>query len=79
MITVMGAAGNVGSKIADLLLQGNETIRVLEHNRSLDALAERGAEVVRGDALNVEDCGCCSGAPTRPLSFYPTTWAIPTS
>jgi uncharacterized protein YbjT (DUF2867 family) len=55
MITVMGAAGNVGGKVADLLLQGNETIRVLEHTRSLDGLAERGAEVVRGDALNVED------------------------
>lgn len=55
MITVMGAAGNVGSKVADLLLQWNETVRVLEHNRSLDGLAERGAEVVRGDALNVED------------------------
>jgi uncharacterized protein YbjT (DUF2867 family) len=55
MITVMGAAGNVGGKVADLLLQGDETIRVLEHKRSLDRLAERGAEVVRGDALNVED------------------------
>jgi uncharacterized protein YbjT (DUF2867 family) len=55
MIAVMGAAGNVGSKVADLLLQGNESIRVLEHERSLDGLAERGAEVVRGDALNVED------------------------
>lgn len=55
MISVMGAAGNVGSKVADLLLQAGENVRVLEHNRKLDALAERGAEVVRGDALNVED------------------------
>jgi uncharacterized protein YbjT (DUF2867 family) len=55
MISVMGAAGNVGGKVADLLLQENETIRVLEHRRSLDGLAERGAEVVRGDALDIED------------------------
>lgn len=55
MITVMGAAGNVGAKVADQLLQGNETVRVQEHRRSLDGLAERGAEVVRGDARNVED------------------------
>ena len=55
MIAVMGAAGNVGSKVADLLLRENEEVRVFEHKRTLGALAERGAEVVRGDATNVED------------------------
>lgn len=55
MIAVMGAAGNVGSKVADLLLRENEEVRTLEHKRTLGALAERGAEVVAGDAINVED------------------------
>jgi len=55
MIAVMGAAGNVGSKVADLLLRDNEEVRVLEHKRTLGALAERDAEVVRGAATNVED------------------------
>ena len=55
MIAVMGAAGNVGSKVADLLLRENEEVRVFEHERTLGALAERGAEVVTGDATNVED------------------------
>jgi uncharacterized protein YbjT (DUF2867 family) len=55
MISVMGAAGNVGSKVADLLLEGNEHVRVLEHKRKLDELAERGAEVVQGNALNLEN------------------------
>lgn len=55
MIAVMGAAGNVGGKVADLLLHENEDLRVLEHARPLDELAARGAEVVRGDAAEVDD------------------------
>jgi uncharacterized protein YbjT (DUF2867 family) len=54
MIAVMGAAGNVGSKVADLLLRKHEDVRVLEHNRKLGELRECGAEVVTGDALEVE-------------------------
>lgn len=52
MIALMGAAGNVGGKLADLLLEGNEDVRVLEHRRRLDELRGRGAEVVTGDALD---------------------------
>ncbi len=55
MISVMGAAGNVGNKVADLLLRENEEVRVFEHKRTLGALAERDAEVVTGEATNVED------------------------
>lgn len=55
MIAVMGAAGNVGSKVADLLLGANEAVRVFEHKRELGALASRGADIVAGDAANVED------------------------
>ncbi len=55
MIAVMGAAGNVGSKVADLLLRENEEVRVFEHKRKLGALAERGVEVVTGDAIDVQD------------------------
>jgi uncharacterized protein YbjT (DUF2867 family) len=55
MIAVMGAAGNVGGKLADLLLEGNEDVRVLQHRRSLEELGARGAEVVTGDAGDAED------------------------
>ena len=55
MIAVMGAAGNVGSKVTDLLLRQNEEVRVFEHERKLDEFRDRGAEVVKGDAANVED------------------------
>jgi uncharacterized protein YbjT (DUF2867 family) len=51
----MGAAGNVGGKVADLLLARGEPTRVLEHARPLEALAARGAEVVHGDAASVDD------------------------
>jgi uncharacterized protein YbjT (DUF2867 family) len=55
MIAVMGAAGNVGSKVADQLLREDHDVRVLEHRRKLDGLAGRGAEVVTGAAVNPGD------------------------
>lgn len=55
MIAVMGAAGNVGSKVADQLLQAGEEVRALQHRRDLTELRERGAQVVTGEALRVED------------------------
>jgi uncharacterized protein YbjT (DUF2867 family) len=51
----MGAAGNVGSKVAELLLEAGERIRVLEHARVLKDLRSSGAEVVIGEATEVED------------------------
>ena len=55
MIAVMGAAGNVGSKVADGLLEGGEEVRALQHARDLTDLKRRGAEVVSGDAMSVDD------------------------
>jgi len=55
MIAVMGAAGNVGSKVTDLLLRQNEEVRIFEHERKLEEIRERVAGVVKGDARNVED------------------------
>ena len=51
MIAVMGATGNVGSKVANLLLQAGEDVRALQHGRDLTALREAGAEVLKGDAM----------------------------
>jgi uncharacterized protein YbjT (DUF2867 family) len=52
MIAVMGAAGQVGGKVAGLLLDAGHEVRVLEHRRALERLGERGAEVVAGDATD---------------------------
>ena len=55
MIAVMGAAGNVGSKVTERLLREGRDARVLEHRRELDGLGERGAEVLSGDAVDPDD------------------------
>ena len=54
MIAVMGAAGNVGGKVVDQLLEAGEEVRVLEHARDLTGLRARGADVVGGDGMNIE-------------------------
>jgi uncharacterized protein YbjT (DUF2867 family) len=56
MIAIMGASGNVGGKVADLLLEDGQTVRVF--GRSADRLEpprERGAEMVVGDAIRLTD------------------------
>jgi uncharacterized protein YbjT (DUF2867 family) len=55
MITVMGATGNTGSKITQLLLEGGEEVRAL--GRSPEKLAELealGAETVAGDVRDAD-------------------------
>jgi len=53
MLAVMGASGNIGSKISDNLLTKGEKVRVL--GRSMERLqrfVDRGAEAFVGDALD---------------------------
>jgi uncharacterized protein YbjT (DUF2867 family) len=77
MIAVMGAAGNVGSKVTDLLLSQNEEVRVFEHERKLGEFRERGAEVVRGDAANVEDLKSLFKDAVAALVLLPENLADP--
>ena len=53
MVTVMGASGNIGKRITELLLEAGEKVRAL--GRSADKLApleSAGAEVLTGDAAD---------------------------
>jgi uncharacterized protein YbjT (DUF2867 family) len=51
MITVMGATGHVGGRIAELLLEADEKVRALGRSaEKLAGLAGRGATVLTGDA-----------------------------
>jgi uncharacterized protein YbjT (DUF2867 family) len=51
MITVMGATGHVGGRIAELLLESGETVQALGRSaEKLAALARRGANTLTGDA-----------------------------
>ena len=77
MIAVMGAAGNVGSKVADLLLGAGEEVRLLEHVRQLTELRRRGADVVAGDAMNVEDLRAFFAGVSAALVLLPENVADP--
>ncbi len=55
MITILGATGNVGGKITDILIQKNEKIRLVA--RSIERLRERvgrRAQAMAGDAGDTE-------------------------
>src|ERR687896_526060 len=63
MITVMGATGNTGRKISELLLEDGEEVRPL--GRSPEKLAELdalGAETIVGDARDADHlASACDG------------------
>ena len=56
MIAVMGASGNVGSRVADHLLAEGQEVRVFGRSAErLEGLGGRGAQVVLGDAIRPDD------------------------
>jgi uncharacterized protein YbjT (DUF2867 family) len=76
MITVMGATGNTGRKITELLLEGGEEVRALA--RSPEKLAELdalGAETVAGD---VRDADYLAGTFAGADAVYTLTAFDPT-
>jgi uncharacterized protein YbjT (DUF2867 family) len=55
MYVITGATGNVGGRIADILLSTSQQIRVTGRNpQRLDPLAKRGAEAFPGDMADPE-------------------------
>jgi len=78
MLAVMGAAGNVGSKVANLLLDAGEDVRVLQHGREMTALRARGAEVVTGDAMNADELTALFAGADAALVLLPENVADPT-
>jgi uncharacterized protein YbjT (DUF2867 family) len=77
MIAVMGAAGNVGSKVADLLLGQDQPVRALEHRRSLEGLGRRGAEVTTGDLTDPGSLGVLLKDAEAALVVLPDVVADP--
>lgn len=56
MIAVMGASGEVGNKVTDLLLREGQDVRVFGRSAErLEQFGPRGAEVVVGDAIDLDD------------------------
>jgi len=77
MIAVMGAAGNVGGKVADQLLRAGRPVRALEHRRGLEELGRRGAEVVTGDLTDPASLGVLLKDAEAALVLLPDVVADP--
>jgi uncharacterized protein YbjT (DUF2867 family) len=77
MIAVMGAAGNVGGKVAGQLLGQGRPVRALEHRRSLEELGRRGAEVVTGDLTDPGSLGVLLKDAEAALVLLPDVVADP--
>jgi uncharacterized protein YbjT (DUF2867 family) len=77
MIAVMGAAGNVGGKVAERLLRAGRPVRALEHRRGLEQLGRRGAEVVTGDLTDPASLGVLLKDAEAALVVLPDVVADP--
>lgn len=56
MISVMGASGNVGSGVADRILREKQNVRVFARSEErLEPFGRRGADIVVGNAINLDD------------------------
>jgi len=73
----MGAAGNVGSTVANLLLEAGQEVRVLEHARDLTEFRARGADIVKGDAMKVEGLRTLFAEVSAALVLLPENVADP--
>ena len=55
MYTILGATGNIGSKIADIMIKDGENVRLVARTAErLSPFVRRGAKAVAGDALDPE-------------------------
>lgn len=60
MIVILGATGNVGSKVAEILLSKSQEVKVVGRNaEKLQVLVKKGAEAAAGD---MKDTGFLTGA-----------------
>ncbi len=75
MIAVMGASGNVGSKLTGRLLQEGQDVRVFGRSpERLEPLGQRGAEVVVGDAINLDDLRMLFGLEDANVLSLRAAW-----
>ena len=78
MYVIMGATGNIGSKLAHILLDRGETIRVI--GRSVQRLApftERGAEAAAGDAADSAFLARTFKGADAVFALIPPNYAAP--
>ena len=72
MIAVMGASGNVGGRVSELLLRERQHVRAFGRSAErLEVLGQRGAEVLVGNALNTHDLELLFGGAQAALVVLP--------
>jgi uncharacterized protein YbjT (DUF2867 family) len=78
MITVMGATGHTGKKIAEILLKAGEKVRALGRSESkLAELKRSGAEALIGDVTNAAFLAKTFGGADAVYTLLPTDRRAP--
>lgn len=78
MITVLGATGNTGKRIADRLLAQGEKVRVVARTKEkLKALADKGAEVLAGSAEDAKFLASAFKGSDAVYTLIPPNYATP--
>jgi uncharacterized protein YbjT (DUF2867 family) len=78
MIVVLGATGNIGSKVTDKLLKGGKKVRALARGKEkLKALEARGAEARSGDAGDAAFLAKAFDGAEAVLTMIPTDLKAP--
>lgn len=78
MITILGATGKTGSRIAELLLDAGEKVRVFARSADkVKALAKRGADVATGDATDARALGAAFRGSDAVYTLLPPDMHAP--
>jgi uncharacterized protein YbjT (DUF2867 family) len=76
MYAITGATGNIGSKIADLLLAREEQVRVIGRNAAgLQRFVDKGAEAAVGDLMDGAFAARAFGGATAVFAMIPPNFA----
>ncbi len=78
MITVLGSTGNVGSKVAKLLLSKGEAVRVVGRSaEKLEAFKKQGAEALVGDIADAKFLTSALKGATAAFVMIPPNYGAP--
>lgn len=78
MLTIMGATGNIGSKLADRLLEKDQRVKVIGRSAErLQPFVERGATAAAGDAGDADFLASAFSGSAAVYTMIPPNYASP--
>ncbi len=78
MLTIMGATGNIGSKLADNLLAKDQSVKVIGRSAErLQPFVERGATAAVGDVSDVDFLTSAFSDSAAVFTMIPPNYAAP--